>query len=547
MAIFEIEAGGKVYEVDAPNMDAAIAAGVPFATGKPMMGMRDASAFYDKAGVPSPTAGDVAIDVAKQTGVEAGRAGLAVAGLPGDVNSLASWLTGKAGNLIGASPDKVEQFKAAMRRPFQASSLGRTWLAAPNTAQIEEKVAGVTGPFRKAETPIGETVGNVGGFAAGAMVPGGVLRKAVGVAAPWAGSEVGGAVAGDPGRIAGALLGAPVASIRSGAQAGQKASQALRAEAKPAYSVFDQEASNIIVSQPSFKGAVDDMANDMLRLKLDAGTHPSSAALFSRLQAEAAPPSSTFKMQGLSSAGSVTAAPTHISLDGLEIHRRNAAGIASRAQLPADREAARVIADKLDDYMARLDTGDLVAAGGMTPAEAMAAKHAADARWSQMRKTERVEQMLERVDNKSARFSQSGKENALRDEFRTEANAERNRIKNGSARKWTDTELEAIEKVARGSTLANMMRDIGAYFPKRPMAAAATNVVGNAIGGPAVAATLAAAGALGRGGATSAAQRRAEGVLDLVSGNVIPRQPGAPVSPNLLLRSYLLGQSAGRD
>lgn len=541
--MIEIRApNGEIVQFPDGTADDVMAGAMAQAYGGPKaMDARGANAHYDAAGVPQD-AGAVALDALKQTGVETGRAGLAALGLPGDIRSLGLWLARKA----GASPATVTKAEEGMRQagPF-ITGPGGLIFSGPNTQTIENKVSEVTGPFRKAETPTGETIGNVGGFAAGLLTPGGPLRKAVGVVAPWLGSEAGGAVAGDPGRIAGALLGAPVASIRSGAQAGQKASQVLRSEAKPGYATFDQEASNIIVSQPSFKGAVDDMANDMLRLKLDPGTHPNSSALFSRLQADAAPPASTFKMQGLASAGAETAAPTNISLDGLEILRRNAVGIASRAQLPADREAARVIADKLDDYMARLDTKDLVSAGGMTPAEALAAKQAADVRWSQMRKTERVEQMLERVENKSARFSQSGKENALREEFRTEGNAERTRIKNGKARKWTDAELEAIEKVGRGGTFSNLMRDLGAYFPKRPVAAAATNIVGNAIGGPMVAGALAAAGAVGRAAATSGAQRRAERVLDLVSGSVVPRQPRQfPISPNLLLRSYLLGQGA---
>jgi hypothetical protein len=137
-----------------------------------------------------------------------------------------------------------------------------------------------------------------------------------------------------------------------------------------------------------------------------------------------------------------------------------------------------------------------------------------DALWSKAMKGSRIEKAVELAGSRAGQFSGSGFENALRTEFR---GLERQIIK-GQIKGLSQSEKDAISKVARGGSVENIMRWIGKASPTNIVAAGMGGgmpfLVGNAVGGPAVgtAAGLGtmAAGAAARHAATSLQSGNAE-------------------------------------
>jgi hypothetical protein len=190
MAIFEIEANGKTFEVDAPDAKTA------------------ASAF---ASMSEPVS--TAKDMAKSGVAGVGKGFVGLAGLPGDLSELGArgidWATRKVGGALGVDVPTRED-----RAPTYGS------------ADIKKAVESQTGEFYKPQTTAGKYAETVGEFAPGLIGGGGVgalARRAVtNVVAPGMASEAAGQAtegkAVEPyARVAGALAGglAPTAIARA--------------------------------------------------------------------------------------------------------------------------------------------------------------------------------------------------------------------------------------------------------------------------------------------------------------------------------------------
>lgn len=123
------------------------------------------------------------------------------------------------------------------------------------------------------------------------------------------------------------------------------------------------------------------------------------------------------------------------------------------------------------------------------------------------KKGETIETAIELAASRAGQFSGSGFENALRTEFR---NLERQIIK-GQLKGLSQDEIDAISKVAKGGSIENALRYLGKFAPTGVVSFAGAGgipfMVGNAVGGPALGAGLAAgtmgAGFAGRAGATA--------------------------------------------
>lgn len=123
--------------------------------------------------------------------------------------------------------------------------------------------------------------------------------------------------------------------------------------------------------------------------------------------------------------------------------------------------------------------------------------------YSRLMKTREIGQLIERAELNAGRYSQSGIENALRQEFRSLSR----KIINGQARGFSPEEVEAIRRVADGGPLENFFRMVGKAAPRGPvstgMATGVPFAIGNAFGGPGVGA-VAAGGTLAAGEASKA-------------------------------------------
>lgn len=175
--IFEIEAGGKVYEVDAPSAEAA------------------SNAAQSLSQQPN-----MAADIGKSAVSGLGKGVVSALGLPGDIGTLAA----RGAEAAGVPPEAREM----AGKVFSAFPFTRPFATQPGSQEIQKQVEGVTGEFYKPQTKAGKVTETVGEFAPAALMPGGAIQRGLNVAGPAAGAEIGEAVSGSPyGRMAGALLG----------------------------------------------------------------------------------------------------------------------------------------------------------------------------------------------------------------------------------------------------------------------------------------------------------------------------------------------------
>jgi hypothetical protein len=138
-----------------------------------------------------------------------------------------------------------------------------------------------------------------------------------------------------------------------------------------------------------------------------------------------------------------------------------------------------------------------------------------------------IESLMNRIDLKQSQFSASGRENAIRNEFRTLANNERR------MRLFPKNEQEMIRKVAKGGALRNTLRYFGKFAPTGPVSGF-THGGGFGLGmaagmDPLTAGLLTAGGAGLTGGARLGAGRIAQGQVDNLIEQITRGGPGARI------------------
>lgn len=147
--------------------------------------------------------------------------------------------------------------------------------------------------------------------------------------------------------------------------------------------------------------------------------------------------------------------------------------------------------------------------------------------WSKAKKGEKIDQMIDLAGLRAGQFSGSGYENALRTEFRAYAR----QIVKGQVKGLSKAEITAINKVANGGPLENLLRDLGKAAPRGVVGTGISGgipfMVGNAVGGPVVGAGAAGAvltaGEAGRRAATSMQSNNA------LLASALARTGGAPI------------------
>lgn len=325
----------------------------------------------------------------------------------------------------------------------------------------------------------------------------------------------------------GAGIGAAIPVVGAGLQRGVNGlleSRAVRAAAKAAPSMDDLRAmaqslySQADAAAPMSRGplgpVVQSTLDDATRLGLDPMLTPTASRVADNMTDAA------------------TSAAPDIGYRELDILRRQAAipagDIANRPQAAM---GTRMI-EGIDEFIAQSDPNlseTVVAARDM---------------WSRLRKSEVIEQAIERARNQA-----SGFENGIRTQFRAILNNPRR------LRGFATEEVNAIRAVVRGTPMGNAMRlvgklglDLGANT--NALGATIGAVTGGALGGPIGAVALPAIASVMRAGAnrtTQAAANRVQGLLTSGGVSNVPRitnatmgaieamiRPPAPVIPPIL-------------
>lgn len=197
MPIFEVEAGGQKFQIDAPSIEAAASAfsamgsqanpgagSAPPATPVPLEGQLSPQPLQT-----AQTGTNDAPGMLKALGVGAVKGVTGLADIPHLIHSGLN-----AGN-------------AALRARFPDYVQPRdtTPLSLPTSGDVNRSIEGVTGEFYKPQTRGEEYAQRIGEFGTGLIAPGGWARRLASVIGAGVGSKAGEDLAGGPGTVKGAL------------------------------------------------------------------------------------------------------------------------------------------------------------------------------------------------------------------------------------------------------------------------------------------------------------------------------------------------------
>lgn len=378
------------------------------------------------------TMAEQATDLVKSVGSGVGRAAVGLAGLPGDAQQIIEWL------VMSPEGRKVmEENRWRINKPATSSDIlegvNEATRPAPSVTQL------VTGEKPKApleyepKTVAGNYGQTVGEFAAGALGPGGPLRKAAQVLVPGMASEAAGqatkgtelepwlrAVFGLAGGMATAGRSPNIAKL-----AAKDAPERLAVKAEA--DVLYDKLRNAGIKYDS--NSYDLMARNLAMKMHKEGFRPKTSAKVAD--------SVEYVLEGMGKS------PDYSDFEAL---RRNAGGLLVSADAQ-ERKFGSMIVEALDDFATR---SPLVTSGNVPAGQVAPLMKEARAAAQRNIKARAVEDAIER-----ARNTASGFENGLRIEFRKLLN-------NPKARAgYTPTELAVFREIVRGTSLQNLSAQFG--------------------------------------------------------------------------------------
>jgi hypothetical protein len=203
----------------------------------------------------------------------------------------------------------------------------------------------------------------------------------------------------------------------------------LQADKNAAYKKAEE--TGIVVSRSALNRLKTELVNDMKEQGLNKTLHPDTAAAFKE----------------------ILDAKGQLKLSEIETLRR-IANDAKGAIKPGDARLGARIIDKIDDFEANLSDIDVIS-GDAASATAFKEARALNTRLSKARD---INALFERAELKAgANYTQSGMENALRQEFKALA------LNKNKIRRFTPEEQAAIKRVASGSPMENALRWAGKF------------------------------------------------------------------------------------
>jgi len=249
----------------------------------------------------------------------------------------------------------------------------------------------------------------------------------------------------------------------------------LKATASQYYKLVDD--SGMVIKPAGFKSFVASARNKLTKKGSDPDLTPKTEVAMQRLIDEEV--------------------ASGLTMQRAEILRRKLSNAVGAAGDDADRALARQLLDDFDQYMEGL-TQASVTGGGV---EAVQYVKSARALWTRARKTEAIEELIEKAMlNAESATGMSGLAHTLRIQFKQLANNKKR------MRMFTPAEQLAIRRVAAGGAIEKVFRYLGKFDPVNPWNVLGDVGVGAAagmwIGGPPGAAigaiTVPTAGRIGR-------------------------------------------------
>lgn len=283
---------------------------------------------------------------------------------------------------------------------------------------------------------------------------------------------------------------------------------ALAAQSRSAYKAADD--AGIVFKDTGYKDFVLNLLSDLKTAGFDKGLHEKSNSAVTRLVEE------------------VGKSPT---LSEMEILRRITKGAAASNDKD-DKRIAQIITKKLDEFVTNAGPNEIVA-GDKKGVDSL---NQARALWTKVSKSDMIDDLLERAELKSTFFTGSGKENALRTEFRNLA------LDKDAMRMFTKEEQDAIRAVSAGSPVSNALRLVGKLAPTGVVSAGGAGGLGYLMGDVVGAALLPTVGAGARFGATKMTENAAQRASDLMRSGVMatkdPQELAKILATQEMLRSY---------
>ncbi len=452
-------------------------------------------------------------------GLAAGTIGLA--GLPGDVASLAVTGASKAAGVLGASPEtqqSIADFRKKIPLGGSASVANIVQGTTGYKPLTEEQILAMPTPekylFHGAEMVPGAAVLGSGGTVKGAIKAGigyGLIPGAGGEAAvQFTGAE------GTPDEWWIRTLGA-VGTGLGAAGLSQTAKWATMAK-EPGFKAIADKGLKLEGDARRLYGVVDNSGIKIDPISLQAlAARVQSAVLRDTRQFENLPTATQKAIKDLQALSNRPLSFT--ALDDIRQSLRDSVV----ATEPKTSYFAQVMTKQLDDYVRSLGPQDMIS--GASPAATVQALTQARDLWGRAAAYQQKAQIIGDIWNKSldkvgANYTKAGIQTAVRQGFR--ALNDRLRADPELAHQFTATERMAIDAVVRGGPIENALRKIGSFAPVSPSGFA----IDSAIGAPSAAAGYAMTG--------TAEGAAVAGLLPTVLGAVV----GGParVSSNVMQR-----------
>lgn len=292
-------------------------------------------------------------DMGRSAAAGAGRGIVGIPGIPGDLASMQPAFNRALGLPDSISPEQRAQMEQLGLIPKQGSGLtvnlptsedvigaaNNAIRPAPSVSQLATGEQPKTFMEYQPKTIPGEYAKTTGEFAAGAIGPGGVVRKAAQVVLPAVASETAGQLTkGTPSepyaRFAGALLGGGVAAKGSAAKEIAKAAPeqgAVKAAADTAYSQL--RAAGVTYDANAYGQMLQDLETTLKQQGFHTIDAPQSTARLNQLAQYAG------------------GSPDFSDLDSIRKATGRIIGDNSPSMLASDRAVASIIQDKIDEFM----------------------------------------------------------------------------------------------------------------------------------------------------------------------------------------------------
>jgi hypothetical protein len=221
-----------------------------------------------------------------------------------------------------------------------------------------------------------------------------------------------------------------------------------------------------------------------------------------------------------------------VSLNELD-NLRKIIGASGESAVASEREIARRLTNRLDDYVSSIDPAKAILIGKGEAQAGIDAFREGRKLWSQQAKASRIEELMKRAETSAPNYSASGMENALRTQFRQVAMSPK------QMRRFNKEEQDAIRSVAKGDFTTNALRMAGKLAPRGIVSGGVLAGIGSV--NPIMALAAMGAGEIGKRGATARTTRAAESARNLMlSGQPITQRPMSPAE-RALYQSSIVG------